>query len=241
MRRDGCSFKEAFDRLNGGVAEKRVEVRQNARRMAPVEPELPKEYFHNMWSTWGRVWSTRQEYRGLKEFASELGVDAEELLDLGMVRTDSSTWAFPMRNHTRFIIGIRIRDDQGNKYAVKGSKQGLFIPITPPRQDLYVTEGPTDCAALLSMGLYAIGKPAAMASPDEIVKFIHKFRVRRVVVIADNDRAGLSGAKKLVDVCPVSCCELVLPAKDARDFYRNGGTRDLVENLLKNSVWRTPK
>lgn len=242
MRRDGCSFKEAYDRLSGGVSNRQLPVRQNARQMTSREPELPKEYFHDMWARWGRWWagglSEDEGYEGLMEFSFELGVEAEKLLDLCMVRTDQQTWAFPMRDHLRFMIGIRLRDDNGKKFAVKGSKQGLFIPQSTPQATLFVTEGPTDCAALLSMGLYAVGKPAAMANPDEIVKFIARWRVRRVVVIADNDRAGLSGAQKLVDVCPVPCCELVLPAKDAREFYRNGGTKEMIENLLKNSVWR---
>jgi len=59
-------------------------------------------------------------------------------------------------------------------------------------------------------------------------------------VIADNDTAGLNGAKKLIAACPVPCCELVLPAKDAREFYKNGGTKELIEALLKSAVWRNP-
>jgi DNA primase len=241
MRRDGCSFKEAFEKLNGGKLNGTFKPVQNARQMTAREPELPKEYFHDMWARWGRLWGNEHNYLSGAIFAEHLGVLPETLSDLGLVRTDNSTWAFPMRDYQRRMIGIRLRDDEGNKFAVKGSKQGLFIPQSKPHHELYVTEGPTDCAALLSMGLYAIGKPAAMAHPDEIVKFIHRWRISKVIVIADNDRAGLAGAKKLVDVCPVPCCELVLPAKDARDFYRSGGTKQMIENLLQNAVWRTPK
>jgi hypothetical protein len=237
QRRDGCSFKEAFEKLNGGKLNGTFKPVQNARQMTAREPELPKEYFHDMWARWGRTTGLNE----IGDFAKKLGVLPEYLNILGMVRTDSSTWAFPMRDHLRFMIGIRLRDDNGKKFAVKGSKQGLFIPQSTPLPTMFVTEGPTDCAALLSMDLYAIGKPAAMAHPDEIVKFIHRWRISKVIVIADNDRAGLAGAKKLVDVCPVPCCELVLPAKDARDFYRSGGTKQMIENLLQNAVWRTPK
>lgn len=146
-----------------------------------------------------------------------------------------------MKDFREQHIGIRYRDTSGKKWAEKGSRQGLFVPFDDPQPDLYITEGPTDCAAMLSMGLFAIGKASAMQGPEEIVKFIQKNRIRRVIVIADNDTAGLNGAKKLIDVCPVPCCELVLPAKDAREFYRNGGTRELIENLLRGVVWRHPK
>lgn len=241
MRRDGCTFKEAFERLSGGVLKGSVPVRQNARQKASREPELPKEYFHNLWARWAREWGQDDTMFQLHQFSESLGVTSISLNYLGLTRTPESTWAFPMRDHREQIIGIRIRSDDGKKFAVKGSKQGLFIPSMRPQRDLYVTEGPTDCAAMLSMGLFAIGKPAAMASPDEIVRFIIRHHIQRVIVIADNDRAGLAGAQKLVDVCPVMCCELVLPAKDAREFYRSGGTKEMIENLLSNAVWRSPR
>lgn len=231
MKRDGCDFKTAVERLsNGSLPIGRTVIRRVA---VKKEPELPRDYFKKMISD-----SICGEQ--VERLAVDLGVTFDSLWRLWTTWSEThAAFAFPMSDHTGHIIGIRLRQLSGQKLAIKGSKQGLFIPRIGYEYDLYVTEGPTDCAALLSMGLFAIGKASAMQGPEEIVKFIQKNRIRRVIVIADNDTAGLNGAKKLIDACPVPCCELVLPAKDAREFYRNGGTRELIENLLKSVVWRT--
>lgn len=237
MQRDGCTFMEAVDKLSGGSF-KSVTPMVYRPKMKPEEPQMPRDYFTNMLLSMNREDSAAQ----VMDLSAKLGVTFDSLWDLqARWSPKDNAFAFPMVDHQRVAIGIRLRDWNGKKWAVKGSKQGLFVPHIKPGNDLYVTEGPTDCAALLSMGLFAIGKAAAMQGPEEIVKFIQKHRIQRVIVIADNDDAGLKGATKLIDVCPVPCCELVLPAKDAREFYRNGGTSELVNNLVQNSVWRMPK
>lgn len=236
MKRDNCDFKTAVERLDNGTIGAPRAVQKVIHR--PTEPELPRYYFSDFLDKCMKL----NDNLAFLDFCDELGVKVEAMASLVVFYcAQEKAWAFPMQDHTRHIIGIRLRDENGKKWAVKGSKQGLFIPIDKPANDLYVTEGPTDCAAMLSMGLFAIGKAAAMQGPEEIIKFVEKNGVRRVIVIADNDRAGLNGAKKLLDACPVPCCELVLPAKDAREFYRNGGTREIIESLLKAVVWRHPK
>lgn len=238
MQRDGCSFKEAVEKLDGGKFTPTDKVQYPALKAVKKEPELPRDYFSNLMCDY-----EREETAGaVIDLSHKLGVPYAHLTAMNVIwHRNYRVYAFPMKDFNGNTIGIRLRDKNGKKWAVKGSKQGLFIPYMKVESDLYVTEGPTDCAAMLSMGLYAIGKAAAMQGPEEIVKFIKKHSIRRVIVIADNDDAGLRGATKLIDVCPVPCCELVLPAKDAREFYRNGGTRELVENLIKSAVWRRPK
>lgn len=235
MLRDGCDFKTAVGKLDGVPTACAAHGYQKVIQR-PKELELPPMHFENIMN---HYWSETNE-GSVKIFAWNIGVNYRALSLLLVGHKSIGVWAFPMRDGLRKMIGIRYREDLGKKWAEKHSRQGLFIPSGDAASDLYVTEGPTDCAAMLSMGLFAIGKASAMQGPEEIVKFIAKNRIRRVIVIADNDTAGLNGAKKLVDVCPVPCCELVLPAKDAREFYRNGGTRELIENLLKSAVWRNP-
>lgn len=235
MKTRTCDFMATVNILSNGTLQTgHVPIR---RPTVKKEPELPRDYFEHVWAEM----ASEPDGGKLEELAESLGIDIFYLNLFGVVWSGrDQAWAFPMSDHEEFIIGIRLRDKNGNKFAVKGSKQGLFIPELPPTMDLYVCEGATDPMAILSMGLDAIGKASAMQGPEEIIKFIVKNRIRRVIVIADNDTAGLNGAKKLIYVCPVPCCELVLPAKDAREFYRNGGTRELIENLLKSVVWRNP-
>src|SRR6185295_4140079 len=98
---------------------------------------------------------------GLSTFAATLGVKSEALEALGCAWAEPyRAWAFPMRNGDRNVIGIRLRNDAGHKWAVKGSKQGLFSPSYPASQTGFICEGPTDTAAALSIGLWAIGRPS---------------------------------------------------------------------------------
>lgn len=235
MKRDGCDFKRAMEILSGNLptipmpVQKRVIERRR-------EPEMPESYFREKMDRWRKDTSGEE----ISMFADSIGVLREPLIALDVAWADEhQAWAIPMRNSARKVIGIRLRSNQGEKWAVKGSKQGLFIPIGKPSPDLIVTEGPTDCAAALSIGFFAIGKPQAMASTYEVLKFVRMNKVRRVIVIADNDHAGLKGADKLIGVCPVPTCELVLPTKDMRAFVNTGGTRAIFETMLMNQLWKS--
>jgi hypothetical protein len=237
MLRDHCDFKSAVEKLDGGGLSVARGLIKKLLTPKPKEVFLTPESLNEKW----RDWLSQTTIYHFEAISQNLGVSDDSLCNLSWVWSEGhSAWAIPMFDGLRTTVGIRFRNGEGKKWALKGSRQGLFIPASVPHHDLYVTEGPTDCAAMLSMGLFAIGKAAAMQGPEEIVKFITKNKIRRVIVIADNDTAGLNGAKKLIDACPVPCCELVLPAKDAREFYRNGGTKELIENLLKSCVWRHP-
>lgn len=237
MLRDGCDFRTAVEKLDG-VPTARADRGYQKVIQRPKDLELNPDHLTDLLFKW----QNDTQPIAISSLARTLSVSVESIehLEWNWAK-EHRAWSIPMFDGDGRILGFRFRSETGEKWALKGSKQGLFIPFKTPQKDLYVTEGPTDCAAMLSMGLFAIGKASAMQGPEEIVKFIAKNRIRRVIVIADNDTAGLNGAKKLIDVCPVPCCELVLPAKDAREFYRNGGTRELIENLLKSAVWRNPK
>lgn len=241
MRRDGCDFKSALRTLSGGMETARVSTNAASRVAMPIKtkPELlPPEFFSERMARW----SAQTDAEEVVLLASELQVDAQSLFRLEIAWADEhQAWAIPMRNSAREMVGIRLRDNQGKKWAVKGSRNGLFIPSGEPGKDLAVTEGPTDCAAALSMGLYAIGKPMALMNNEAVIEFARAHRVRRVIIVPDNDTPGLTGASKLIDVCYCPCCELVLPTKDIREFSKLGGGRMLLDSLLNNQEWRYPK
>jgi hypothetical protein len=107
----------------------------------------------------------------LASFASNLGVTEASLLNLGVGRK-SGAWTFPMWSARGVLIGIRLRHDGGGKLCVKGSKLGLFIPtrvIDSP--DLLITEGETDAAAALSVGLNVVGRPGCGNGTKHLVEF----------------------------------------------------------------------
>ena len=109
-----------------------------------------------------------------------------------------------------------------------------------PQSTLYVCEGPTDTAAAVELGLFAVGRPNCCCGGPEIRTYARRHSVRRVVLIADNDKPGLDGAKKVGGELRMPFAVYVPPAKDLREFVRLGGTRALIENTVKSTVWQRP-
>jgi hypothetical protein len=150
-------------------------------------------------------------------------------------------WAWPMRNGAGDIAGIRLRNDEGRKWAVRGSKQGLFCSSYPAAEKGFITEGPTDCAAAISLGFYAVGRPSCLGGTEHLQSMFKRKGVRRAVILADNDLPGIQGADRLAGEIGLPTALLLLPAKDVRDFVRLGGTRQMVEAILRETIWRHPR
>lgn len=131
------------------------------------------------------------------------------VLNIGITRRGD--WAFPEYDGRVRVVGISLRRNDGSKYAVRTSTRGLTLPIgiledtsqplwTGP---LFVAEGATDTASLLSVGCLAIGRPAANPSANVryfLIDFLQNhpaFHLNRpIVIVADNDEhgAGIQGA-----------------------------------------------
>jgi len=147
-------------------------------------------------------------------------------------------WAFPMRDGYGNVVGIRLRRPDGFKFAVRGSRQGIFLTDRPPQETLFVCEGPTDTAAAIELGLFAVGRPNCCCGGAEIKTYAQQHAVTRVVIIADNDKPGLDGARKVGGELKLPFAIYVPPAKDLREFVQLGGTRAMIENTLKGTVWQ---
>jgi len=176
------------------------------------------------------------------KFAEELGVHHTALYALGCAWSRlHMAWAFPMVDGNRNIIGIRLRNHEGRKWAVKGSQQGLFVPSSKPDSMAFVCEGPTDAAAALSLGFYAVGRPSCLGGTEHLKTLFRSRHVQRAVLLADNDEPGIRGAERLAVEIGLPCALLILPAKDVRAFVQAGGTRLMVEAILHDTIWRHPK
>lgn len=186
-------------------------------------------------------WKKATTPKSMIIFAEKLGVDPMSLHLLGCTwGYPENAWAFPMKNEFGKVVGIRLRNESGHKWAVRGSKSGIFIPdMEPNSKTLFIVEGPTDCAASLSLGFYSIGRPSCLGSEETIKKFIENKKIKEAVIVADNDEAGVSGAQRLQNEINVSSCILILPCKDTREFLNNGGTKQVIESMIKNLIWTT--
>jgi hypothetical protein len=193
-----------------------------------------------------RVAMTDSQVRWL---AGHLGVEesALERMETGFSR---ACYTFPMVDANCETIGIRMRTCGGFKLAIKGSRNGLFIPqgvFDVSEQILFICEGESDTAAMLSMGFDVIGRPSCQGGTDHIIEFI-KGRRRKVVIVEDRDvprnnpdgtqlRPGVDGARRLANDIKSLCSGvrvLIPPAKDIRAWYNDGATAKDVISLLKN-------
>lgn len=188
---------------------------------------------------WQR-WFDRTEFHRLDGFGMSLGVDTDCLRAIGCAWSTSNAWAFPMREPSGKVIGIRLRNENGDKWAVKGSKSGLFIPgdySYVADRVLYMVEGPTDLAAAMTIGLRAFGRAACVGQESFILQYIARQKIERLVIVTDNDDPGLRGAEKLQSMLSILSCIWIPPCKDIREFVNAGGNYNTMQAILKDLVW----
>lgn len=189
-----------------------------------------------------------------KRLAIRLGVRWEALVGLRMGWSyQFAAFTFPMYDALRRPIGIRLRNEQGQKWSIAGSRNGLFIPyytgeMVSETNEWYVVEGPTDTAACLSLGLRAIGRPSCSSGVDMTVAFLTG---KSVVIVSNYDQVkfrndgsafqpGQDGSTVLADALLGRAREVrvIYPVgghKDMRSWVQAGATMDDVEALKLNA------
>ena len=193
----------------------------------------------------------------VRRLAGLLGVSCVSLKRLGVAwAAEHHAWACPMYDADMNIIGLRLRDADGKKWAVRGSRNGLFVPDAglPEQCELVlVAEGPTDVAALLDLGFCAIGRASCSGQVDMLVDVLYR---RNVVIVADRDEAkkrpdgsefypGQEGAERLAEALfgRARTVKVIKPlqGKDAREWKLAGATGDIISTVIRNSYYWRPK
>lgn len=176
------------------------------------------------------------------ELSKKLGVTELSLWRLGIGwSAKHRAYTFPMRNAMDKVIGIRLRHLDGRKRAVRGSKTGLFIPNNLSGGGwLLICEGPTDAAAMLDQGFDTIGRPSCNAGILFCCQYLAISRRIRVCVVADADKPGLDGARRLREALTQRGRRVVViqpPAgvKDAREWAKRGDIRAEVEQTIRRA------
>ncbi|MEZ6081211.1 MAG: hypothetical protein R3C09_28540 [Pirellulaceae bacterium] len=210
-------------------------VRPIERRVEIPEPKYGQALFALM----AEVWRRNMRPAWLCRAAELLGLPTDPLVQLciGWSPEHRAT-SWPMRNAAGDVIGVRLRCPvTAKKWAVRGSAAGLFYPIELLRierpERLMVCEGPTDTAALLSIGLQSVGVPSAGGSRDLLVAFSRQVAPAEIVIVADADGPGIDGAERLADavmaVAPVRIVSVGYGAKDARTWVLAGADRSCID------------
>jgi len=203
----------------------------------PVEPAIDA----------GRIFKKMEEDlldTRLFSESRDLGLDWTALASIGVgLDVASDSLAFPMRSPLGTIVGIRIRATDGRKWAVRGSHNGLFFdPHAAANDFAMVCEGPTDTAAMLGLGYFALGRSSCRGEAEELASWFSHHKVG-AVVLSDADGPGVEGAEHLADrlVGNARWVKVVEPtqgAKDAREWVRLGATQRVVDRAVSMaSAW----
>lgn len=184
-------------------------------------------------------WSQKTQPEWVHRLADDLKVSVYALQTMRVCwSAEHRAWAWPMFDAYDNMVGIRLRTEEGTKFAVRGSHAGCFIPTQFPSAMALVAEGPTDTCAGLDLGFYTVGRPSCSGGVDILRKFFRKVGVTRAAIICDNDGPGVNGADMLARHLGVQSALLVLPTKDLREFVSLGGDHNLLQTYLETNTWR---
>lgn len=219
------------------------EIRREAKIIRRPELILQRPDFGAMMNRWRETAGIERH----KDIAENLGMPWADIWWLNATWAgDRSAMAFPMYDggdsDESAPCGIRLRTMDGKKFAVTGSKSGIFFPwrclfSSTVKWDItrvFVCEGPTDTIACLGMGLFAIGRASCRGGEEQVISVVDQL-AREVVIVSDNDGPGAEGADCLARAIQKPVYRLTPPSKDMRAFVRDGGTKAILETLLKNS------
>lgn len=202
--------------------------------------------------------------------AKHLMVSSSSLtaLRIGTTSDDrASTW--PMRNEKQDVIGVRIvglpwTDDCHAKWSRRGSQSGLFIArgteqatransadqIAATDRALFITEGASDTAAAISLGLWVIGRASCNSASFFVDRYIRLHKPSSLTIIADHDDAGRSGAIRLAkSLCqnlpkPLHTVQIITPPNlnhDLRDWIGQGANQADISNAVPYASYARTK
>lgn len=168
---------------------------------------------------------------------SELQFEYAKLLEEFWVGYCEPYLTIPMW-HGKEIIGIqRVHTETRAKAFMKGSRQGLFKPgiqHSSMNGELFVTEGVGDTATASRLGLRCVGVPSAGTCSDLVLEEAIANNHKYVVVIADDDMPGRTGARLLCE-----CLEkeripgiiMIPPYKDLREWSENSSLDEIKQKI----------
>jgi len=238
MRISAGAIKET---LNGGFLHRLSNSKLPCIRTIPAKPEMPKrddlpdiaDYFHEQ---------GKKSHHRISWLSDQLGLPLWTLNDLSVGWSERrKAFSFPMRDSKDRIIGIRLRSWAGKKYAVTGSREGLFIPKNLEKSSrILICEGPTDCAALLSIGFPVIARPNCSGGVKHIIGWIKQNNQDEVVIVSDTDEPGRRGAQSLASALCIYApsLQVIYPpdgVRDVRAWINTGASRADVEEVIRKN------
>lgn len=133
---------------------------------------------------------------------------------------DSASVVFPMFNGSCQPIGARFRRGDGRKWSLRNGREGLFLSRRfDANQPVFVAEGPTDAAALVSAQIFnVVGRPNCTGGSSTLADLLRNAPHTPVVVLSDPKEQEVDGAVKLAQALNNPCLVLVGDL-DIRDWF----------------------
>ena len=167
-----------------------------------VPKKRQKKDWYSIWNIYHAIGKLRDVNQN-NDLALEWYVSKKTLYNYGYgYNPEEKCHIIPMVNENLCIIGIQKRYDNGRKISIKGSRLGLFMHkdwAVLPKDTMYITEGASDCICCADLGFTTIGRPSATSCEDMVVNLcsIYVSKSSKIIIVADNDAPGMSGASNL--------------------------------------------
>tara|TARA_R100001082_G_scaffold110915_2_gene92378 strand:+ start:2813 stop:3655 length:843 start_codon:yes stop_codon:yes gene_type:complete len=175
----------------------------------------------------------------LKSISENLEISEETWLKMWVGYSSTKRgYCFPMFRKGYQLVGIRVRQSAGKKFAFKGSREGLFIPkgFDSDKRPVVVCEGPTDTAVCVEFDFRAVGRPSCLGGQKLLAELLEN---EHVCILADSDGPGQTGAQKLAEALAgksKSVSVATPPAKDLREWMYQGCQRQDLLNLIRGAA-----
>ena len=188
----------------------------------------------------------KSSYKHVDSLLARWGLRGACGASLGIVWVGAhQAYGIPMRNELGKVIGIQLRGTD-SKWTIKGSQLGIFCswPILSNR--VFVCEGASDTAAMISLGFTAVGR-ASCNSGGPILK--RMLEGKDVVIVSDRDEPqqlpngnwvtpGQDGATQLSYQLAMTSRSVRIvtppaPFKDARQWVNSGVSKKQIETACK--------
>jgi DNA primase len=142
---------------------------------------------------------------------------------------------FPLTNEDGQVVGIYGRSIENGPATphlyLKGPHRGVFNWQAAKRSsDLFLTESIIDALSLYQAGfrdvlsLYGVN---GLTSAH--IDLFRNYRTKKIILVLDNDAAGAEACPRIAEaLSPIACARVMLPCKDANDFFRGHGAEDFA-------------
>ena len=182
---------------------------------------LSKQYYNNL--------IVNLPYK-LTELCTKFGIaDNTYGVEIGW---DGEAYTFPMYKNRDCILGIQRRWLDGKKRMVDDSRLGLFLSVDlHPFSPCFITEGVSDMLSVSDLDFYAVGKPSALYGNNLVKEFVEYNEIERVIILPDNDSAGIQGAGELHKMIKNSIIYIAGKEKDIRKEIEVQGKESIKQKL----------